>query len=87
MAEVDLQVRQVDVPPPAQFPIKSEDLWDGDKPRVDVLKEHLKAEGLLHEADLKKLLSVATAIFKEEPNLLDLQAPITSTCRPLRVSG
>eukprot|EP01094_Clydonella_sp_ATCC50884_P017564 TRINITY_DN307_c1_g1_i2.p1 TRINITY_DN307_c1_g1~~TRINITY_DN307_c1_g1_i2.p1 ORF type:complete len:493 (+),score=199.27 TRINITY_DN307_c1_g1_i2:41-1480(+) len=69
--------RQVDIPPPAQFPLDSDKLWDGDQPRIDVLKEHLKAEGLLHERDLKKLLGLASDIFRSEPNLLELLAPIT----------
>eukprot|EP01104_Vermistella_antarctica_P007848 TRINITY_DN1944_c0_g2_i1.p1 TRINITY_DN1944_c0_g2~~TRINITY_DN1944_c0_g2_i1.p1 ORF type:complete len:600 (+),score=201.13 TRINITY_DN1944_c0_g2_i1:185-1801(+) len=77
-----------DVEPPVVKPLSSESLWEeiededaegGTRsvPRNDVLKEHLRREGRLTEADLIKLVETAAEIFATEETLLTVPAPVT----------
>jgi hypothetical protein len=71
--------RQVpSVPAPAKLPLPSDELWKGDVPDVDKLKDFFLLEGILHQADMLKIVALASAIFRSEPTLLYLNAPITS---------
>eukprot|EP01088_Endostelium_zonatum_P000411 TRINITY_DN10689_c0_g1_i1.p1 TRINITY_DN10689_c0_g1~~TRINITY_DN10689_c0_g1_i1.p1 ORF type:complete len:480 (-),score=82.32 TRINITY_DN10689_c0_g1_i1:159-1598(-) len=55
-----------------------EDLWDAnDEPIIENLKKHFVREGRLTHDDVRKILSKATAILREEPNILTLPEPIT----------
>jgi len=48
-------------------------------PDVERLKDFFLLEGLLHYEDMKRIVETASAIFRAEPTLLYLNAPITST--------
>ena len=64
------------VVPPRSLPLPSEELWLDGKPDTDALREHLFHEGRLHIEDVHKILNTANAIFREEPNVLMIEAPI-----------
>ena len=46
-------------------------------PRLAVLRNHMKSEGRLSEACALKIIRSASALFGEEPNLLEIEAPVT----------
>ncbi len=46
-------------------------------PILPVLKEHLQKEGRLTQDAAIKLIDMASALFKAEPNMLELRYPIT----------
>jgi len=53
-------------------------MWDDeDKPNVDALKDHFFAEGKLHKHDVMKLIGRAAELWRSEPNLLQVAAPVT----------
>jgi serine/threonine-protein phosphatase 2B catalytic subunit len=64
--------------PPRSEPLASEDLWIEGKPDTDVLREHLFHEGRLHLQDVHKIINLANKLFREEPNVLTIEAPIAS---------
>ena len=66
------------VPPPRGEPLASDELWVNGKPDMDVLREHLFHEGRLHSEDVVRLLGTANEIFRSEPNVLTIEAPIAS---------
>jgi hypothetical protein len=66
------------VVPPRNYRLASEELWLDGKPDTDALREHLFHEGRLEIADVHKILNTANAIFREEPNVLTIEAPIAS---------
>jgi len=45
-------------------------------PRLDVLESHMKAEGRLSESCVLKILKDTTALFRQEPNMLEVDAPV-----------
>ncbi|GET89619.1 serine/threonine protein phosphatase, putative [Leishmania tarentolae] len=65
------------VPPPNWEPLSSSLLFDENgKPRPDVVREHLKHEGLLQEADALTIITQCALIWKDEPNVLRLDGPV-----------
>jgi hypothetical protein len=66
------------VVPPRNYPLPSGKLWVDGKPDTDALREHLFHEGRLEIADVHKIFNMANAIFREEPNVLTIEAPIAS---------
>mmetsp|Transcript_13332 Transcript_13332/g.37925 ORF Transcript_13332/g.37925 Transcript_13332/m.37925 type:complete len:464 (+) Transcript_13332:70-1461(+) len=64
------------VTPPRSEPLDSEKLWVDDKPDTDALREHLFHEGRLLVSDVQRLINTADAIFRKEPNVLTIAAPI-----------
>ena len=66
------------VTPPRAQPLASSELWVDGKPDTDVLREHLFHEGRLHVEDVEKIMSTADGIFRDEPNVLTIEAPIAS---------
>ncbi|WFD08541.1 protein-serine/threonine phosphatase [Malassezia vespertilionis] len=60
-------------PTPEQFWSKK----DPSKPDIQFLKNHFYREGRLTDEQAKYILTNATAILRAEPNLLELDAPIT----------
>jgi len=67
-----------DVPRPAAELLVGDSLWDAEgKPRLDVLDAHLGAEGLLAQELMLELISRVQEKFLEEPNLVQLQDPVT----------
>lgn len=65
--------------PATQFPTP-EQFWstrDPSKPDVQFLKNHLYREGRLTEEQARYIIISATALLRAEPNVLELDAPIT----------
>lgn len=76
-----------DVPHPASGFLDSAQLWGEDrKPVIPVLRDWLFREGRLSHTNLVELIEKATVIFCEEPNLLQVKSPITSTWNSLYLS-
>ena len=66
------------ITPPPTKPLNSNLLWDNTGlPNLDVLKDHLFKEGRLHIEDAIKIVQWAGKILEKEPNLLEIEAPIT----------
>ncbi|KAJ3160869.1 3',5'-cyclic-nucleotide phosphodiesterase (PDEase) (3':5'-CNP) [Geranomyces michiganensis] len=69
-----------DVPPPAVTKPSREDFWskqDPSKPDHEFLKNHFVREGRLTEEQALSIISMGTEVLKAEPNLLEVDAPIT----------
>jgi len=72
------------VPFPARFPLARDKLWhvplaseNGQElPNMDVLRDHLKREGQIGKKELLELITVATNIMRNEPNLVKMEQPI-----------
>jgi len=69
-----------EVPPPAARPPTDEQFFspnDPSKPNLDFLKAHFYNEGRLTEEQALFILGKATNILQQEPNVLEIDAPIT----------
>lgn len=80
MAAVAPRVDRVmkDVVAPPLHPLTINDIFDeNDKVRLDVLKEHLMKEGRLEDGACLELTKRAAALMAKEPNMLNLQYPLT----------
>jgi serine/threonine-protein phosphatase 2B catalytic subunit len=55
----------------------AQDELGNSKPNVRVLRDHFFREGRLTEEHALYILEHATAILSEEPNLVDVQGPVT----------
>ncbi len=53
---------------------------DPSKPDIAFLKNHFHREGRLTEEHALYIIARATDILKREPNLLEVDAPITGLC-------
>ncbi|WFD01105.1 protein-serine/threonine phosphatase [Malassezia yamatoensis] len=69
----DVQAPAFHKPTPEQFWSKK----DPSKPDVQFLKNHFYREGRLTDDQAKYILTQATELLRSEPNLLELDAPIT----------
>jgi serine/threonine-protein phosphatase 2B catalytic subunit len=49
-------------------------------PNADFLKEHFFHEGRLTEAQALYILQQATTLLSGEPNLVNVESPVTSEC-------
>jgi hypothetical protein len=68
-----------DVPMPTGKILQKEDLFDETGiPNPDVLRNHLKQEGKLAKDLLLEIISQATQILVQEPNVLAIKEPVTS---------
>ena len=58
--------------------LTASDIFDNSKglPRLDVIRNHMKAEGRFSISCAIQILKMTTKLFEEEPNLLELAAPI-----------
>ena len=66
-------------PPAGPGPLDPEKLWDEERrPRIDVVRDWLFREGRFRVEDALEIVEKATAVFCQEPNLLQLQSPLTS---------
>jgi hypothetical protein len=65
--------------PERERPTDEQFFYANNKPNVAFLRRHFHAEGKLHESQAIYILEKAKEIFSQEPNVLDLDAPITST--------
>lgn len=73
---VDRVVPHVVAPP--IIPLSKDDLFDkNNKPRLDVLKEHLQKEGRMARDAITEILDLTSAIMKKEKNVLILDYPVT----------
>jgi len=67
-----------EIPPPVKSPLSYSDLFGtSGKPDYKLLKEHLIQEGKLEKEAALALIEQATGFFRDEPNLLELEAPFT----------
>ncbi|KAI8907718.1 Serine/threonine-protein phosphatase 2B catalytic subunit A1 [Powellomyces hirtus] len=69
-----------DVPAPAVLKPTAEEFWskqDKTKPDPEFLKNHFIREGRLTEEQALSIISMGTEVLKAEPNLLEVDAPIT----------
>lgn len=69
-----------DVQAPATVPPTDEQFWsphDRTKPNLQFLKQHFYREGRLTEEQAMAILHKGTELLKSEPNLLEMDAPIT----------
>ncbi|CAG9576581.1 putative serine/threonine protein phosphatase [Leishmania major strain Friedlin] len=65
------------VPPPNWEPLSSSALFDeSGTARPDVVREHLRKEGLLQEADALTIITQCALIWKDEPNVLRVDGPV-----------
>ncbi|KAJ3282224.1 3',5'-cyclic-nucleotide phosphodiesterase (PDEase) (3':5'-CNP) [Borealophlyctis nickersoniae] len=69
----DVPAPAVNKPTPEQFFSKK----DPTKPDVEFLKNHFSKEGRLTEEQALLIISKGTELLKKEPNLLEIDAPIT----------
>lgn len=72
----------IEVPAPAVCEPTDEQFWSSERPGypdLEFLKRHLYCEGRLSEEQAIYIINKATDIFKQEPNLLHVAAPITGT--------
>ncbi|KAA8915757.1 hypothetical protein TRICI_002096 [Trichomonascus ciferrii] len=66
------------VPAPAWKEPTDDELFESDgKPRLEFLKNHLFREGRLTEEQALRIIGNTTDLLKEEPTLLDVDAPVT----------
>jgi serine/threonine-protein phosphatase 2B catalytic subunit len=65
-----------DVQAPARDKLTIEQLFKDDKIDTDLLKDHLRREGRLEADAAKLIITKAMEIFKNEPNVLELETPI-----------
>jgi hypothetical protein len=63
------------------FPLAHEKAFDQEtgKPNAAKLKKWFKKEGKLHKDDIMTIVAEASAILRQEPNLLQVASPITGT--------
>lgn len=69
-----------DVQAPATQPPTAEQFWspqDRSKPNLQYLKQHFYREGRLTEDQALWIIQAGTEILRSEPNLLEMDAPIT----------
>ncbi|CCW65030.1 unnamed protein product [Phytomonas sp. EM1] len=65
------------VNPPCWEPLPARFLYDAEGlPRPEVVKEHFRREGLLHEADALRIVTCCAMILKDEPNVLQIEDPV-----------
>jgi serine/threonine-protein phosphatase 2B catalytic subunit len=69
------------LPPPPTNHLTIADLFDastgGGKPRLDLLREHLLAEGRLEEDAALMIIERGESLLRSENTLIELEAPIT----------
>jgi serine/threonine-protein phosphatase 2B catalytic subunit len=66
------------IPTPEQF--YNQQGRDRSKPDVAFLKNHFYREGRVSEEQALWILETATDLLRKEPNVLQVDAPITGTC-------
>jgi serine/threonine-protein phosphatase 2B catalytic subunit len=72
----------VDVQAPAFFRPTDEEFFDPhdpSKPNINFLKNHFYREGRLTEEQALYIIKAGTEILRREPNVLEVDAPITGT--------
>jgi hypothetical protein len=64
--------------PERERPTDDQFFYGNNKPNVAFLRRHFHAEGRLHESQAIYILEKAKEVFSQEPNVLDIDAPVTS---------
>ena len=60
------------------YPLSDEEFWlSPDKPNVDAIKEHLRREGRITDAQFRRIVQLTYEIFCSEENILRVPAPVT----------
>ena len=75
-----LLTRVPEVQAPAMQPPANDQFWsphDPSKPNLQYLKQHFYREGRLTEDQALWIIQTGTKVLREEPNLLEVDAPIT----------
>lgn len=70
----------IEVQAPAMHPPSAAQFWsphDASKPNLQFLKQHFYREGRLTEEQALWIIQSASEILRSEPNLLEMDAPIT----------
>nr|BAN40283.1 serine/threonine protein phosphatase 2B catalytic subunit gamma isoform, putative [Entamoeba invadens] len=69
---------KIALPPIEDRVLTSSMLFSGEKgkPNLKILKEHLKRQGKLEKYAAVKLIRQAAEIFKKEPNIIEVEAPV-----------
>jgi hypothetical protein len=70
----------IDVQAPAMQPPSAEQFWspqNPSKPNLQFLKQHFYREGRLTEEQALWIIQAGTEVLRSEPNLLEMDAPIT----------
>lgn len=66
------------VPPPPSYPLAHEEVFDKEgRPRTEVIKQHFFSGGKLNEDDALEIIERVREVFRVEPNVLELEDPIT----------
>ena len=76
LTDVQVQAPAMTTPTDAQFFSRA----DPTKPDIAFLKNHFYREGRLTEDQALWIIERGTALLRAEPNLLEVDAPITGTC-------
>ncbi|PVG02461.1 Metallo-dependent phosphatase [Serendipita vermifera] len=63
--------------PERERPTEDQFFYGNNKPNVAFLRRHFHAEGRLHESQAMYILEKAKEVFSQEPNVLDIDAPVT----------
>jgi serine/threonine-protein phosphatase 2B catalytic subunit len=77
---INLLTRVPEVQAPAMLPPANDLFWspqDHSKPNLQYLKQHFYREGRLTEDQAMWIIQTGTEILRSEPNLLEMDAPIT----------
>lgn len=66
------------IPPPPAYPLRHDEVFEEDgKPKAEVIRKHFHAGGRLNEEDALEIIEKVREVFRIEPNVLELEDPIT----------
>jgi serine/threonine-protein phosphatase 2B catalytic subunit len=77
-----------DVQHPAARPPSDSEFWSKKRPGlpdIEFLRQHFSREGRITEDQATKILAAATELLRKEPNVLEVEAPLTGKLPVLSV--